>query len=234
MPSGSDGLTVWDLRSRSVSARLQGAGAQIRAVAVLGDGRVAGGTAQGTVCIWGLADEEVLLTTRPRALDNWVRGLAAYRGTDRSVRLASVGHGTTVRVWDVASPDPIAELEGHEDWVTSVATFAEERPYLVTGGDADDCTVRVWDGASYTPVCVLYGHSDAVRSVTTYRNVAGVWRIASGGRDCTVRIWDPHAAAPLHTITLGTRVNAVRAPAGGGLVVGTAEGHLVIELPADL
>ena len=232
--SGDDGVTVWDLRDRRVAATLRRSGAPVRAVAAFGDGLIAGGTTEGTVCIWRLVDGALVLRTEPRALDNWVRGLVAYRGEEGEVRLASVGQDRTVRIWDAVHRKPIDELEGHKDWVMSVAVLAGEPGYLVSGGDQDDRTVRVWDAGSHACVAVLKGHTDAVRSVTGYRNDAGVWRIASGGSDCTVRIWNPLTGALLRTIALGLRVRAVRPTPGGGLAVGTAEGHLVIELPAGL
>ncbi|EKX32235.1 hypothetical protein GUITHDRAFT_57689, partial [Guillardia theta CCMP2712] len=53
-------------------------------------------------------------------------------------------------------------LEGHSDWVTSVA-ISEDGKTAVSG--SWDNTLRVWDLASMTEKACLEGHSDTVESV---------------------------------------------------------------------
>jgi WD40 repeat protein len=65
----------------------------------------------------------------------------------------------TVRVWDVASGQCTATLEGHTASVYSVA-LTSDGTRAVSG--SDDNTVRVWDVASGQCTATLEGHTDSV------------------------------------------------------------------------
>tara|TARA_B100001758_G_C17788212_1_gene293388 strand:+ start:126 stop:437 length:312 start_codon:yes stop_codon:yes gene_type:complete len=56
-------------------------------------------------------------------------------------RIASGGEDTTVRVWDAATGESVATLEGHSQEVISVA-FSPDGSRIASGGG--DKTVRVW------------------------------------------------------------------------------------------
>ena len=56
-------------------------------------------------------------------------------------RLASGGSDYTVRVWDVATKECVATLEGHTHFVNAVCCLGEGSR-IASGGE--DRTVRVW------------------------------------------------------------------------------------------
>ena len=60
--------------------------------------------------------------------------------------LASGSDDRSVRLWDVASGEPVRELKGHTDAVISVA-FSPDGKYLASG--SDDRSVRLWDVSLY-------------------------------------------------------------------------------------
>ena len=68
-----------------------------------------------------------------------------------------------MRLWDCASGVPIATLEGHSDFVTSLS-FLSDGSQLASG--LDDSTVRLWDGALGVPIATLEGHSRPVTSLS--------------------------------------------------------------------
>ncbi len=76
--------------------------------------------------------------------------------------LASVSYDGTVRLWNVASWENTAVLEGHTDWTMSVAYSPDGQ--LIASGSRDG-TVRLWDAASGEPVAVLGGHTHWVIGV---------------------------------------------------------------------
>ncbi|PVH69038.1 WD40 repeat-like protein, partial [Cadophora sp. DSE1049] len=68
----------------------------------------------------------------------------------------------TVRLWDAVTRAPLQTLEGHTDWVTSVAFSADGRQ--VVSGSRDQ-TVRLWDVVTGAPLQTLEGHTNSVSSL---------------------------------------------------------------------
>ncbi|KAL5371229.1 hypothetical protein DPSP01_014410 [Paraphaeosphaeria sporulosa] len=85
-------------------------------------------------------------------------------------------------------------LEGHSDWVTSVA-FSHDSTRLASA--SRDRTVKIWDANSGACLQTLEGHSDPVTSVAFSHDST---RLASASRDRTVKIWDANSGACLQTL----------------------------------
>ena len=98
--------------------------------------------------------------------------------------LAAGLEDSTVRLWDVATGEPIATLEGHADGVRSVS-FSPDGATLAS--TSWDFTVRLWDVATGEPIATLEGHADGVNSVSFSPDGA---TLASTSWDFTVRLWD--------------------------------------------
>ena len=88
------------------------------------------------------------------------------------------------------------KLEGHSDWVRSVA-FNHDGSRLVSA--SYDTTCKVWDANTGTVIHTLEGHSDAVRSVAFNHDGS---RIVSGslGSDKTCKVWDANTGDCLKTL----------------------------------
>ncbi len=74
----------------------------------------------------------------------------------------SRSYDRTVRLWDAATGAALQTLEGHTDWVTSVA-FSPDGKQVVSG--SGDGTVRLWDAATGALLQALEGHTSSVTSV---------------------------------------------------------------------
>ena len=107
--------------------------------------------------------------------------------------LATASDDGTIRLWDVASRQPLgAPLTGHTDTVYRVA-FSPDGRLLATG--SFDHTARLWDVASRQPLgAPLTGHTDFVGDVAFSPDGR---LLATGSGDKTVRLWDVASHQPL-------------------------------------
>jgi WD40 repeat protein len=76
-----------------------------------------------------------------------------------------------------------ALLEGHTDWVTSVA-FSHNGHFIVSG--SKDETVRIWNAVTGETACLLLDHSGGVMSGA----MSGDDKYVVSGSDTKVRIWE--------------------------------------------
>ena len=207
-----DGATLEgaDLRGADLS-RVEAVGVKLTA-ADLHDARLRGSVWRG--CEWDgaqLARADLLAAVGVRAARELPARLEAliaegHRGGVQSVawspqgdRVVSGGDDGTVRLWDVATAQPLATFEGHtanrhgQKGVRAVA-WSPQGDRVVSGGQ--DGTVRLWDVANAQPLATFSGHKDTVLAVA--------WspqgdRVVSGGSGGTVRLWDVATAQQLST-----------------------------------
>ena len=98
--------------------------------------------------------------------------------------LASGSWDGTVKLWDVATGEPIATLGRHAAGVTSVS-FSTDGATLASG--LWDGTVKLWDVATGEPIATLEGHADWATSVSFAPDGA---TLASGAGTGTILLWD--------------------------------------------
>jgi WD40 repeat protein len=98
--------------------------------------------------------------------------------------LASGGFDHTVHLWETASGKLLHTLQGHKDWVMTVAFNPMDRT-LASG--SDDGTIKLWDTASGKLLHTLQGNGSRIYSVTF--DPAGR-TLASGDTDQTIKLWD--------------------------------------------
>jgi WD40 repeat protein len=96
-------------------------------------------------------------------------------------------------VWDAETGKAVgAPLQGHTDWVLSVA-ISLDGCRIVSG--SSDNTIYVWDAETGKPLgAPLQGHTGRVWSVAISPDGT---RIVSGSEDKTIRVWDAETGKPL-------------------------------------
>jgi WD40 repeat protein len=178
LASGSDDETVriWSAATGAHVATLEGHTDWVFALAALPDGRLASGSDDKTIRLWNIATRAC---TQVLQHPYGVLALAVLDGG----RLASgCRDDNNVYIWSTAGGVQEAVLEGHANWVYSLAAL----PNGLLASGSDDKTVRVWDVGARACVAVLEGHGGAVLALAALPD----GRLASGSEDDPlIRVW---------------------------------------------
>ncbi len=138
---------------------------------------MASSTLDGHVLLWDVATRSVV-----RRFSGHAGNVSTIAFSSDGSRLASGGSDHTLRLWDVASGQPLKIL-GVTDIVQRVV-FSPDDKRLITGGA--DGTVKIWDLLTEQELMTLPGHSDEVTSITF--SDPGI-SLATSGADGVVRLW---------------------------------------------
>jgi WD40 repeat protein len=189
---------------------------------------LASGSQDHTVTLWGLSPsghwrcQKVL---RGAASINSV----AWCPVDGAPCVASGNSDNTVCIWHSDTGACMKTLQGHSDWVTSVA-WSPNCQRLVSG--SHDTTLRLWDAAVGGPcLMTLQGHTDHVKSVAWSPD--GML-LASAGVDA-VLVWDVKTGKCLKTLGGEAPENCVTwSPDGKRLASGSDDATVYLwDMAAD-
>ncbi|HLY60356.1 MAG TPA: c-type cytochrome domain-containing protein [Terriglobia bacterium] len=100
-----------------------------------------------------------------------------------------------IKIWDLASRQPIMTLRGHKDCIYSVAWSRDGK--LIASGSYDRM-VKLWDASTGQELRNLQDHIDAVFAVAFSPDGK---HLASGSQDRTVKIWDIDSGQRLFTLS---------------------------------
>jgi len=135
-------------------------------------------------------------------------------------KLASGGEDGTVRLWDIATRETIAVLEGlNRAYYVYSVVYSPDGTKLASG--SADKTVRVWDIATRETIAIFEGHTKRVNSVAFSPDGT---ILASGAWDHTVRVWDVATRETIATLEGHTEeVNSVAFSSDGMLLASGSE-----------
>jgi len=144
---GWDGSArLWDTQSRETLFVLEGHTARVYDAAFTNDGELLATCAfDGTVRVWDTADGSELRVLRTEPGEELTQVLfhvvAAEVEGDARVRVIAAGSSGRIRIWDAASGEALAVLEGHIGGVAGL--FLDPRGRLWSG--SFDGSLRIWD-----------------------------------------------------------------------------------------
>lgn len=114
-----------------------------------------------------------------RVTSSDVCGSATSWGIKRTL-VVSGGCDREVRVWDIATGEPVWTLQGHTSTIRCLKVL-DGRPIAISG--SRDYTLRVWDIDRGRMLRVLEGHEQSVRCLEVAGN-----QVVSGSYDYTCRV----------------------------------------------
>ncbi len=91
---------------------------------------------------------------------------------------------SAITIWNVQTHQPVATLEGHQDWIGCLR-FLPDGKTLISG--SGDQSLRLWDVPSGRLLRTLWGHLSEVWTLAVSPDGR---KVASGGRDGDVLCWD--------------------------------------------
>ena len=241
--SGHHELTVWDIETGKLSARLKTRARRAMAMLFLPDGNlVAGGgrpgeegdvtvynlkaapakTEDGVAWLDGVGDPKVLVK-RLLETDDEVQCLAL---SSDGKKLAAGGCDRMIHLWDLAPGIPNAKLEqsieNHADWVFGVVFSADGKRLASASRDK---TAKLWDIAAKESLLTFPDHQNPVFGVTLKADGKLGF---SAGEDRQIRSWTITAdqgakqakAMPGHA---GPILKLVQHPKNPWLITGSAD-----------
>jgi WD40 repeat protein/cellulose biosynthesis protein BcsQ len=193
LASGSEDKTVkiWDVQEGKCLQTFEGQTDRVWSVAFSHNGNyLVNGSEDQKVRLWSLLSNgknryECIKEFSERTY--WVWSVDFH--TSDSKIIATGSDENIVKIWNVETGTLLKELEGHTNWILSVA-FSPDGKVLASG--SEDNTVKIWD--INTEDCLQTfedaeghkGHTDRVRSVAFHPD--GKF-LASGSDDRKIIIW---------------------------------------------
>ncbi len=130
-----------------------------------------------------------------------------------------------IKLWDVATRNLEATLEGHLGGPTGVHSLSFSPDGAILASGSGDQTVKLWDVSSRTHLATLEGHAGHVYSVA----FAPDGTLASGSRDGTVRLWNVATRTGVATLEGGTgRVLDVAFSPDGTTLASSTDGGILL------
>ena len=203
LTSASDdkSVKVWDTAAGNCLRMLTGHRRRVKSVAFSAHGQtLASASSDDTIKLWDPATGTCLRTLQGH--ENEVNSVAfapdgttlASAGGKEANWKGKDGYGE-IKIWDTAKGTCLRTLQGHTNYVRSVA-FAPDGTTLASA--SKDNTIKLWDLATGNCLRTMTGHTKWVRSVAFASDGT---TLASASDDATIKIWDRATGNCLRTMT---------------------------------
>lgn len=154
--SGADQtIRLWDVNTSQTIRILQGHTNIVRSVAFNQNGQIASGSVDQTVRLWDINTGELAV------LQGHTRPISSVAFSSDGI-VASGSDDGTVKLWDVSTGKCIHTLQGHTDWIQSVALCPGGK---ILASGSHDQTIKLWNTNNGQLLRTLQGHTGWVWSV---------------------------------------------------------------------
>ncbi len=139
--------------------------------------------------------------------------------------LAAGGVYGRIRIWSVATGQPIALLDAQTPTVLTVAFSPDGQTLASNGSHGDEQVIYLWEVGTWQRLKTLQGHADGVSTVAFSPDGQS---LASGSNDHTIRLWDIKSGQTYHTlIGHSNNVQTVAFNPKGQILVSGSRDHTV-------
>ena len=185
-----DQVLLWDANTGHLIETLNQKGLIVSSVAFSRDGNtLASGNSDNTVLLWDMETRQLKSKIIVPPLEPDIRtGIRiVVFSPDGKTLVSSGGHEDgSIYLWDVASGQLEATLQGHIEYVQSIS-FSPDGKTLASCRHGD--TIKLWDVANGNVKRILKGHTDNVYSVV-FSPDGKTLASGSGVDDESIRLWD--------------------------------------------
>ena len=198
----------------------------VESVAVMADGRIVVGGADGSLTVVGV-DEDGTASVEAQLVDQDELVFALLSLPDG--RVVSGGADAVARIRDLSDPGNPETFAGHEGFTAAIVDLALLPDGRVASASWDQ-TVQVWDPADPEAEAIRFeGHTALVEAVAVLPD----GRVVSAGRDGIILAWDPDDPAESTVIgTVSGTILSLAALSDGRVVAGGLDGDVTIWDPA--
>ncbi len=181
---------VWNAATGHVIANLDGHASAVHDASFSPDGtRVVTASWDGTARVWNALTGQTITklqahTASLQSLQALQRVVWDVSFSSDGTRVLTASADQTARIWNVATGEAIAILQGHTESV-DIASFSSDSTRVVTA--SADKTARVWSATTGEIIAILQGHLSPVAHASFSPDGT---RVVTASWDGTARIWN--------------------------------------------